>query len=61
MLFRCQKFASDTITRNNVVAPATRTAKADPKKTSTLKEFNFNKLREAALFRLSLCSEVFKI
>ena len=35
--------------------------KADPKKTHTLKEDNFNKIRAAALFRLSLCVEVFKI
>ena len=59
--FRCQKIASDTITRNDFVGPATWTAKADPNKTPKLKEFNFNKLTEAALFRLSLCAEVIKI
>ena len=31
-LFICSKIVSDTITRNNFVTPATRTAEADPKK-----------------------------
>ena len=43
---------------NNFVVPGTCTVKADLKKTPTLKEFN---LGEAALFRLSLCTEVVKI
>ena len=47
--------------RNNFVALATQTAKADPNKTPMLKEFNFNKLRQGALFCLSLCADVVKI
>ena len=38
--------------------PATWTAKADPKKMPMLKELNFNKLREAVLYCLSLYTEV---
>ena len=60
-LIRCKKRVSDRITKNNFVTPAKSTAKADPKKTSTLKESDFNKLRAAALFHPSLCAEVFKI
>ena len=60
-LIRCKKLLSDTITRNDFVTPGKSTAKADPKKTPTLKESDFNKLRAAALFRPSLCAEVFKI
>ena len=60
-LVRCKKLVSDTVTKNSFVTPAKSTAKAEPKKTSTLKEPDFNKLRAAALFRPSLCSEVFKI
>ena len=60
-IIRCKKPVSDTITKNNFVTPAKPTAKADPKKTSTLKESDFNKLKAAALFRPSLCVEVFKI
>ena len=60
-LIRCKKLVSDTIAKNNFVTPAKSTAKADPKKTSTLKESDFNKLRAAALFHPSLCAEVFKI
>ena len=60
-LLRCKKLVSDTITKNNFITPAKPTANVDSKKTSTLKESDFNKLREAALFRFSLCAEVFKI
>ena len=60
-LFRCKKVVSDTIAKNNFVTPAKSTAEADPKKTPTLKEFDFNKLIAAALFRPSLFAEVFKI
>ena len=60
-LIRCKIFVSDTTTKNNFVTPAKSTAKTDPKKTSTLKESDFNKLKPAALFRPSLCVEVFKI
>ena len=60
-LIRCKKLFSDTITKNNFVTPAKSTAKADPKKTSTLRESDFNKLRAAALFRSSLCVEVFSV
>ena len=60
-LIRCKKRVSDRITKNNFVTPAKSTAKADPKKTSTFKESDFNKLRAAALFHPSLCAEVFKI
>ena len=59
-LIRCKKLVFDTITKNNFVTLAKSTAKADPKKTSTLKESDLNKLRAAALFRPSLCAEVFK-
>ena len=60
-LVRCKKLVSITITKNNFVTPAKSTAKADPMKTPTLKEYDFKKLRAAALFRPSLCAEVFKI
>ena len=60
-LVRCKKLVSDKVTKNSFVTPAKPTAKAEPKKTSTLKESDFNKLRAATLFRPSLCSEVFKI
>ena len=60
-LIRCKKLVSDTITKKNFVTPAKSTAKADPKKTPTLKESDFNKLRAAALFCAFLCAEVFKI
>ena len=60
-LIRCKELVSDTILKNNFVTPAKSTAKADPRKTSTLKESDFNKLRAAALFRPSLCAEIFKI
>ena len=60
-LIRCKELVSDTILKNNFVTPAKSTAKADPKKTSTFKESEFNKLRAAALFRPSLCAEIFKI
>lgn len=59
-LFRCQKIVFDTIMRN-FVAPGMWTAKADIKKMATLKEFNFNKLGEIALFHLSQCVEVVEI
>ena len=51
----------DTTRKNNFVTPAKSTTKADSKKTHTLKESDFNKLRVAALFRPSLCAEVFNI
>ena len=60
-LIRCKALVSDTTTKNNFVTPVKSTAKADPKKTSTLKESDFNKLKPAALFRPSLCVEIFKI
>ena len=60
-LIRCKKLVSDRITKNNFVTPARSTAKADPKKTSTLKEFDFSKLSVAALLCPSHCAEVFKI
>ena len=60
-LIRCKKLVSDTITKNNFVTPAKSTAKTDPKKTSALKESDFNKFRAAALLRPSLSTEVFKI
>ena len=47
--------------KNNFVTPAKSTAKADPKKSSTLKESDFNKLGAAALFCPSLCPKDFKI
>ena len=47
--------------KNNFVTPAKSTAKADPKKSSTLKESDLNKLRAAALSRPCLCAEVSKI
>ena len=56
-----KNIVSDAITSNNFVVSAEWTAKADPKKSPTHKEFNYNKLREAALFRLSQCAEVAKI
>ena len=56
-----KKLVTDTTTKNNFLTPGKSTAKADPKKTSTLRESYFNKLRAAALFRPSLCAEVFKI
>ena len=58
---RYKKLVSDTITENNFITPAKSKAKADSKKTSTFIESDFNKLRAAALFRPSLCAEVFKI
>ena len=60
-LIRCKKLVSDTITKTNFVTPVKSTAKADPKEVSTLKESDFNKLRATALFRPSLCAEVFEI
>ena len=60
-LIRCKKLVSNTITKNNFVTPAKSTAKTDPKKTSALKESDFNKFRAAALLRPSLSTEVFKI
>ena len=59
-LIRCKKLVSDTIAKNNFVTPAKSTAKAHPKKTSILKESDFNKLKAAPLFRPSLFTEVFK-
>ena len=56
-----KKIISDTVTKNNFVTPAKLTAKADPKKTPTHKESDFNKLRAAALFHLSLCPDFFKL
>ena len=56
-----KKLVCDTTTKNNFVTPAKSVAKADPQKTPTLKESDFNKLRAAALFRPSLSAEVFKI
>ena len=35
--------------------------KSDPNETHRLKESKFNKLREAALFRFSVCTEVYEI
>ena len=58
-LIRCKKPVSDTILKNNFVTPTK--SKADLKKTSTLKESDFNNLKAAALFRPSLCAEVFKM
>ena len=60
-LIRCKKLDSDRITENSFVTPARSTAKADPKKTPTLQESDFNKLFVAALLRPSLCVEVFEI
>lgn len=60
MAFQVLKNVSDILTRNNFVDSATQTAKGNPNKTLMLKEFNFNKLREAALFHLSLCADVDK-
>ena len=60
-LIRCKKLVSDTITRNNFVTSANLTKKAEPKKTPTLEESDFSKLRAAALFLPSLCAKVFKI
>ena len=50
---RYKNLVSDTVTKKNLT-PAKLIAKADPKKTSTLKESDFNRLRMAALFLLSL-------
>ena len=60
MAFQVLKNVSDTLTRNNFVDSAMQIAKGNPNKTPMLKEFNFNKLREAALFHLSLCADVAK-
>ena len=57
---RCKKRFSDTITKSNFVTPAKSTAKADSKKTSTLRESDFNKLRAVALFRYYLCCRGFQ-
>ena len=60
MAFQVLKNVSDTLTRNNFVDSATQIAKGNPNKTPMLKEFNFNKLGEAALFHLSLYADVAK-
>ena len=48
-LIRCKRLVSDTFTKNNLITPAKSTAKTGSKKTSTLKESDFNKLRAAVL------------
>ena len=59
--FLIKNIVSDAIISNNFVVSAEWTAKVDPKKSCTHKEFNCNKLRQAALFCLSQCGEVVKI
>ena len=41
-LIECKKLISDAITKNNFVTPAKSAAKADAKKTPSLKESEFN-------------------
>ena len=59
-LVKCKKLVSDTIKKNNFVIPAKSIAKTNQKKSVSLKESDFNKLRAATSFRPSLCAELFK-